>query len=53
MDVLTVKEIDKAYDRIKPFIIKTPLITSDAINKITQAKVYFLIVANYIFCVKI
>ena len=41
MEALNINEIDQAYERIKPFILKTPLITSDVINEICQCKVYF------------
>ena len=41
MDVLTTNEIDKAHERIFPLIIKTPLISSETINKKTKANVYF------------
>jgi len=41
MDVLSVLEIDKAFDRIKSFIIKTPLVCNETINKITNARVFF------------
>ena len=32
MDVLSVLEIDKAYERIKSLILKTPLIYNETIN---------------------
>lgn len=41
MDVLTPQEIDKAHERIVSLIIKTPLISSEIINKKTNANVYF------------
>ena len=41
MDVLTPQEIDKAHERIFSLIIKTPLISSETINKRTNANVYF------------
>jgi len=41
MDVLTPQEIDKAHERIFSLIIKTPLISSETINKKTNANVYF------------
>ena len=41
MDVLTPYEIDKANERIQSLIVKTPLISNEAINKITNANVYF------------
>ena len=41
MDALTPQEIDKAHERIFPLIIKTPLISSETINKKTNANVYF------------
>ena len=41
MDVLTVKEIEKAHKRISSYILKTPLISNSTINKITKANVYF------------
>ena len=41
MDALTPQEIDKAYERIFSLIIKTPLISSETINKKTNANVYF------------
>ena len=41
MDVLTPQEIDKAHERIFSLIIKTPLISSETINKKTKASVYF------------
>jgi len=41
MDALTPQEIDKAYERIFSLIIKTPLISSETINKKTNASVYF------------
>ena len=41
MDELTPQEIDKAYERIFSLIIKTPLISSETINKKTNANVYF------------
>ena len=41
MDALTPQEIDKAHKRIFSLIIKTPLISSETINKKTNANVYF------------
>ena len=41
MDALTPQEIDKAHERIFSLIIKTPLISSEIINKKTNANVYF------------
>ena len=41
MDALTPQEIDKAHERIFSLIIKTPLISSETINKKTNANVYF------------
>ena len=41
MDVLTPSEIDKAHERIFSLIIKTPLISSETINKKINANVYF------------
>ena len=41
MDVLTPYEIDKANERIQSLIVKTPLISNETINKITNANVYF------------
>ena len=41
MDALTPQEIDKAHERIFSLIIKTPLISSETINKRTNANVYF------------
>jgi len=41
MDILTPKEIDKAHERILSLIIKTPLISSETINKKINANVYF------------
>ncbi len=41
MNFLTKNEIDKAYDRIKHIILKTPLVSSESINKITKANIYF------------
>lgn len=34
-------DINKAAQRIKPFINKTPVLTSDSINKISGARIYF------------
>ena len=41
MNFLTINEIDKAYNRIKHIILKTPLISSESINKITKANIFF------------
>ena len=41
MKTLSNKEIDKAYNRIKHLISKTPLIANEEINKIFNAKIYF------------
>ena len=41
MDALTPQEIDKAHERIFSLIIKTPLISSETINKKINANVYF------------
>jgi len=41
MDELTPKQIDVAYQRIKSFIIKTPLISNETINKKINSNVYF------------
>ena len=41
MDALTPQEIEKAHERIFSLIIKTPLISSETINKKTNANVYF------------
>ncbi len=35
------KEIQNAYDKIKPFIHRTPVLTSQSINKIAGAELYF------------
>ncbi|MCK4661243.1 MAG: pyridoxal-phosphate dependent enzyme [Bacteroidales bacterium] len=37
----TIKNIINAYNKIKPFINKTPVLTSTNINKILQCKLYF------------
>ena len=39
MDLLTIEDIDKAYENIKPFVTKTPLVTNEAINSLVKAKV--------------
>ena len=41
MKTLSNKEIDKAYNRIKHLISKTPLITNEEINSTFNAKIYF------------
>ena len=41
MDLLTIADIDKAHERIKPFITKTPLVTNETINSLVNAKVFF------------
>ena len=41
MKLLNIVDIDKAYLLIKNYIIKTPLITNETINKLVDAKVYF------------
>ena len=38
---ITAQHIDEAHKRIKPFIHKTPLLTSQTINKLTGADVFF------------
>ncbi len=41
MDHLNIREIDKAHTRIKSFILRTPLISNETINKITQGNIFF------------
>ena len=41
MEILTFDEIDKAYERIRSLIMKTPLISNETINNSTNSKVYF------------
>ena len=41
MDVLSALEIDKAYERVKSLILKTPLVYNETINNITKARVFF------------
>ena len=41
MTIFDYKQIDKAYSRISSQVLKTPLITSEYINNLVQAKVYF------------
>ena len=36
-----ISQINEAYKRIQPFIVKTPLIYSEYLNNITKAKVFF------------
>ena len=43
MDELTPQEIDKAYERIFSLIIKTPLISSETINKKNKCQCLFQI----------
>jgi len=39
--MLSIKEINKAYDSIKSFIVKTPLVTNENFNSLFGAKIYF------------
>ena len=41
MDLLRIADIDNAYKNIKSYIIKTPLVTNEAINSLLKARVYF------------
>jgi len=41
MDLLRIADIDNAYKNIKSYIIKTPLVTNEAINSLLNARVYF------------
>ena len=41
MNNFNISQIDEAYQRIQPFIVKTPLIYSEYLNNITKAKVFF------------
>ena len=41
MGTFSSKNINKAYDRIKHLILKTPLITNETINKKLNAKIFF------------
>ncbi len=41
MSKIDYNDINKAYNLISSYLIKTPLVTNDHINKITGAKVYF------------
>ena len=41
MNNFNISQIDEAYQRIQPFIVKTPLIYSEYLNNITRAKVFF------------
>ena len=41
MKVLTDKDINKAHQRIRSQILKTPLISNESINKLTNARVFF------------
>ena len=38
---ITAEDIIKAHERIKPFIHKTPVLTSKTINKLTGSNIYF------------
>jgi threonine dehydratase len=38
---ITAQQIKEAHERIKPFIHKTPVLTSQTINKLTGAEVFF------------
>ncbi len=38
---ITLRDIQKAHERIKPFIHKTPVLNSQSINKITGADIWF------------
>ena len=41
MTVFDFTQIDDAYKRISSQILKTPLVSSEYINNLLQAKVYF------------
>ena len=41
MNLLQTRKIDDVHLKIRPFILKTPLITNEAINSLLNAKVYF------------
>lgn len=41
MNIPTIKDIRSAHDRIKPYIHKTPVLTSKSLNRITGAELYF------------
>ena len=41
MEDFTYQEINKAYDRIKSLVLKTPLISNETINTKTNSNVYF------------
>tara|TARA_Y100000996_G_scaffold288312_1_gene227780 strand:- start:293 stop:1273 length:981 start_codon:yes stop_codon:yes gene_type:complete len=41
MDTIKIRDIEVAYNRIKPYILNTPLIVNENINKLTKANVFF------------
>jgi threonine dehydratase len=41
MDEPTIKEIREAYERIKPFVHRTPILSSRTVNQICHAEIFF------------
>ena len=48
MNTITIKNIKKAYQRIEKHIILTPIVESDEINKILNARIVFKLECNQI-----
>ncbi len=41
MEIPKISDIMRAADRIRPFVHRTPVLTSQSINRITQAEIFF------------
>ena len=41
LDMVTLKDIVAAHDRILPFIHRTPVLTNKSLDKLTGAELYF------------
>ena len=38
---MKISEMNRAHDRIKPYIHRTPVFTSESLNNLTSSKLYF------------
>ena len=39
--MITLKDIEKAHDRIRPFIHRTPILTNSSLNELSGAELFF------------
>ena len=39
--MITLKDIEKAHDRTRPFIHRTPILTNSSLNELSGAELFF------------